>query len=146
MLKIATILVFLISYFLFMPNIVFADSKRIEVNLTNQQLYAFEGDKMIYNFPVSSGTIRTPTPIGEFRPYVKLLSTRMKGPGYDLANVPYTMYFYQGYGIHGAYWHNNFGHPMSHGCINVHPANMALLYNWTDINTQIKIYGLTPGG
>lgn len=43
----------------------------------------------------------------------------MTGPGYDLPNVPYTMYFYQGYGLHGTYWHNNFGTPMSHGCVNM---------------------------
>ena len=43
----------------------------------------------------------------------------MSGPGYYLPGVPYVMYFYQGYGLHGTYWHDNFGQPMSHGCVNL---------------------------
>ena len=68
------------------------------------------------------------------------------GTYYDLPNVPYVVYFYKGYGIHGTYWHSNFGHPMSHGCVNVSIPDMALLYNWIDLATLIKIYGVTPVG
>ncbi len=144
----------LIILFLFLPPVVLAQtySKRVEVNLTNQHLYAFERDKLVYNFPISSGKAWWPTPTGEFKPWTKLRYDRMIGGDrrlgtyYDLPNVPFVVYFYKSYAIHGTYWHNNFGVPMSHGCINVSTTNMAVLYNWIDMNTQIKIYGITPRG
>lgn len=145
--------------------------KRIEIDLTNQRLLAYEGDKMIYNFLISSGKWGK-TPTGTFDIWIKLRSTRMKGGSkelhtyYNLPNVPYTMYFYNpatpkwlGFGIHGAYWHNNFGHPMSHGCINMKPEEAGLLYEWAQPSmngkntmyasaenpgTQIVIYGTAP--
>ena len=61
------------------------------------------------------------------------------GTFYDLANVPYVMYYYQGYGIHGAYWHNNFGHPMSHGCINMRPEEAGIVYSWADVGTNVIV-------
>jgi len=124
--------------------------KHIEVDLTRQELFAFDGTTLVYDFPISSGTLAHPTVTGTFYPYAKLLSTTMIGgtPGtedyYDLPGVPYTQYFYQGYGIHGTYWHHNFGHPMSHGCINVSTPNAQTLYYWTDYSTPIHIYGVTP--
>jgi lipoprotein-anchoring transpeptidase ErfK/SrfK len=127
-----------------------ANPKRIEINLSTQHLYAFQGDTLVYNFLISSGTIDHPTITGTFHPYVKLLSTAMIGgtPGtsdyYGLPNVPYTMYFYQGYGIHGTYWHHNFGHPMSHGCINLATSDAQKLFYWTTLDTPITIYGTTP--
>lgn len=143
-------LILSLSTFFLSVNPVFAQgAKRVEVNLTQQRLYAFEGDTLIYNFLISSGKW-APTPTGMFHPWTKLLSTRMTGGNkalgtyYDLPNVQYVVYFYQGYGIHGTYWHNNFGHPMSHGCVNVSTPDMALLYNWIDYSTPIKIYGVTP--
>jgi hypothetical protein len=84
---------------------------------------------------------------------------------YDLPNVPFTMFFYnenvgktRGFALHGAYWHNNFGHPMSHGCINISNENAEHLYNWADPfptstmtyatyddpGTAVTIYGETP--
>jgi len=145
--------------------------KRIEVDLTNQRLYAFDGDTKVYDFPVSTGKWNT-TPTGEFEIWIKLRYTRMKGGSkalgtyYDLPNVPYTMFIYNaqypkaiGYGIHGAYWHSNFGHPMSHGCINMKTEDVGQLYYWaqpnlngkasiqvTDNNkgTRVVIYGTTP--
>jgi lipoprotein-anchoring transpeptidase ErfK/SrfK len=52
------------------------------------------------------------------------------GTYYNLPNVPSNMFFYKGYAIHGAYWHNNFGHPMSHGCVNEPLASAAQLFEW----------------
>lgn len=124
--------------------------KRIEINLSTQHLYAYQGNQLIYSFFISSGTLRHPTVVGQFKPLVKLRSTEMIGGSkvagdfYDLPNVPYVVYFYQGYAIHGTYWHNNFGHPMSHGCVNLRTADMILLYPWIDYNTTINIYGVTP--
>jgi hypothetical protein len=108
------------------------ETKWIEVNVTTQQVTAWEHDVPVMTFRTSTGLANTPTVVGEFRIYVKLLSTRMSGPGYDLPNVPHTMYFYSGYALHGAYWHNNFGQPMSHGCVNLSPENAQLLFDWAD--------------
>lgn len=110
--------------------------KWIEVDLSDQRLYAHEGGATIYNFLVSTGKRWTPTPIGEYRVWIKLRYANMVGGSkklgdyYNLPNVPYVMYFNQGYGIHGTYWHNNFGRTMSHGCVNVKTEEMAKLYDW----------------
>jgi lipoprotein-anchoring transpeptidase ErfK/SrfK len=64
----------------------------------------------------------------------------MVGPGYDLPGVPWVMYFYSGYAIHGAYWHNNFGAPMSHGCVNMTPGEAQILYNWAPIGTEVYVH------
>lgn len=145
-----------------------AKEKHIFVDLSTQSLKAFEGDKLIYTFPVSTGKWAE-TPTGDFKIWVKLRYTRMEGGSgstyYNLPNVPYTMFFYsgevsksRGFAIHGAYWHNNFGHPMSHGCINMRPEDAGVLFVWAqpatsgqttyeskdDPGTQVTIYGETP--
>lgn len=145
--------------------------KHIEIDLTNQRLYAFEGDRKVYDFLISSGKWgRTPT--GTFRIWTKIRYTRMTGGNkawgtfYDLPNVPFTMFFANadyppslGFGIHGTYWHHNFGHPMSHGCINMKTEEVEKIYYWanpelgdqTSIRatpdnpgTVIHIYGTPP--
>ncbi len=111
--------------------------KWIEIDLGKQRLYAREGDKIAYEFLVSSGKW-APTPTGDFRIWIKLRYTRMAGGDkadntfYDLPNVPYVMYFYKGFGLHGTYWHNNFGQPMSHGCVNLATPDAEKLYYWTN--------------
>lgn len=143
-------------------------NKRIEIDLTNQRLYAYEGDRLIYNFLVSTGKWGK-TPTGTFNIWVKLRYTKMEGGSkaintyYYLPNVPYVMYFYnndipryRGFGLHGTYWHSNFGHPMSHGCINMKTEEAGLIYYWAkpdlggkrsvfanadNLGTQIVIYG-----
>lgn len=132
-------------------------NKRIEVDLSNQKLYAYEGDNLVYNFAVSTGKPWWATPTGEFRTWTKLRYARMRGGSkvlgtyYDLPNVPYIMYFendkvpgWKGYGIHGAYWHNNFGHPMSHGCVNLQLGEAEQIFNWAGVGTRVIIYGHTP--
>jgi lipoprotein-anchoring transpeptidase ErfK/SrfK len=64
----------------------------------------------------------------------------MSGPGYYLPDVPYTMYFYKDYGIHGTYWHNNFGTPMSHGCVNMVTAEAGWLYNWSHLGIVVVVH------
>ncbi|MGC9469336.1 MAG: LysM peptidoglycan-binding domain-containing protein, partial [Anaerolineae bacterium] len=93
--------------------------KWIDVNLSLQRVTAYEGQTPVYSASASTGLPGTPTVVGTFSVYVKYRYTPMSGPGYYLPNVPHTMYFYRGYAIHGAYWHNNFGTPMSHGCVNL---------------------------
>ncbi|MFH1705440.1 MAG: L,D-transpeptidase [Patescibacteria group bacterium] len=145
--------------------------KRIEIDLNSQRLYAYEGGRQVFNFLISSGKWGR-TPIGSFQIWIKLRYTKMEGGSkvlntyYYLPNVPYVMFFYneqipkwRGFGIHGTYWHNNFGHTMSHGCINMKTEEAALLYYWANPElkgrssisasknnpgTQIIIYGKAP--
>jgi len=112
----------------------------IDVNLSEQRVYAYEGDIVVNSFIVSTGTARTPTVTGKFKIWIKLKSTTMSGPGYHLTNVPYAMYFYKGYGLHGTYWHNNFGTPMSHGCVNLTTADAGWLYNWAFEGTEVNVH------
>ena len=112
----------------------------IDVNLSQQMVYAFEGNTIVNSFIVSTGTSLHPTVTGQFNIYVKYQSGSMTGPGYSLPNVPYIMYFHKGYGLHGTYWHNNFGTPMSHGCINLRTEDAAWLYNWASIGTLVNIH------
>lgn len=104
--------------------------KWIEVNLTTQQVTAWEGDQPVFTFIASTGLPNTPTVQGEFHIYWKLESALMIGPGYYLPEVPYTMYFYAGYALHGTYWHHSFGQPMSHGCVNLETGNAQQLFEW----------------
>jgi lipoprotein-anchoring transpeptidase ErfK/SrfK len=148
-----------------------SEPKRIEVDLTNQRLYAYEGDRRVFNFLISSGKWGK-TPTGDFRIWTKLRYTKMEGGSkvlrtyYYLPNVPFVMYFYndeipkwRGFGLHGTYWHSNFGHPMSHGCINMRTEDAGQLYYWAqpdlrgrgsilagDDNpgTPVVIYGEAP--
>jgi lipoprotein-anchoring transpeptidase ErfK/SrfK len=98
----------------------------------------------------STGLPNTPTVLGEYEIYWKLESTLMTGPGYYLPEVPYTMYFYAGYALHGAYWHDNFGQPMSHGCVNLSIDNAKELFEWADPvlpegQTQVVSSQTSPG-
>jgi lipoprotein-anchoring transpeptidase ErfK/SrfK len=112
----------------------------IDVDLTNQMLYAYEGNTVVASFLVSTGVAAYPTVTGQYYIYVKYVSTLMTGPGYYLPNVPYTMYFYEGYGIHGTYWHNNFGTPMSHGCVNMRTSDAEWMFNWASVGTLVNVH------
>ena len=112
----------------------------IDVDLTNQRVYAYAGDTVVNAFVVSTGTWQYPTVTGSYKIWIKLLSTTMAGPGYYLTNVPYTMYFYKGYGLHGTYWHNNFGTPMSHGCVNLRTSDAEWLYNFASVGTTVNVH------
>lgn len=111
------------------------EEKWIEVSLSEQKLRAYEGNRIVMEFPISSG-LWSSTPKGDFSIWYKTKAQRMKGGSkelgtfYDLPNVPHNMFFYKGYAIHGAYWHNNFGHPMSHGCVNSPLASAAQIFEW----------------
>lgn len=128
-------------------------NKRIEVNLANQKTYAFDGDNLVYEFLISSGSWNR-TPNGTFEIWTKVKSQKMSGGSKELGtyfylpNVKNVMFFYNdkvekklGYSFHEAYWHNNFGVPMSHGCINMKLADSKQLYEWADIGTKVIITG-----
>jgi lipoprotein-anchoring transpeptidase ErfK/SrfK len=114
--------------------------KWIEVILSQHRLLAHEGSTIYLSSLVSVGKPSTPTVRGTYRIYVKLRSTRMRGPGYNLPNVPHTMYFYRGYAIHGAYWVKKFGTNVSHGCVNVNLADAAKLFSWAPVGTRVVIH------
>ncbi len=112
----------------------------IDVNLSTQTLTAYEDSTPVRSTLVSTGLPATPTPTGQFRIYAKYLSDTMSGPGYYLPDVPYVMYFYRGYGLHGTYWHSNFGHPMSRGCVNLPTPEAEWLFNWAAVGTLVNIH------
>ena len=112
----------------------------IDVNLSKQMLYAYEGNTIVKSFLVSTGVKQFPTVTGQYHIYVKYLYTLMHGDGYYLPNVPYTMYFYKSYGIHGTYWHHNFGHRMSHGCVNMYTPDAEWMYYWASVGTLVNIH------
>lgn len=119
------------------------DEKWIEVDLSEQKIKAWEGNNLYLESLVSTGKT-FPTPTGEFRIWAKFKYTKMSGGSkenntyYYLPNVPYTMYFYKGFGLHGTYWHNNFGHRMSHGCVNLPTPVAEKLFYWTNPSTGSK--------
>lgn len=127
--------------------------KHIGVDLSQQKLFAYEGNRKVFEFPVSTGKWgRTPT--GTFRIWVKLKSVLMSGGAgadyYYLPNVPWVMFFSnaevsasRGFSLHGTYWHNNFGHPMSHGCVNMRTEDAALIFDWASpvVTTNPKTWG-----
>lgn len=115
-------------------------SKRIEVNLANQTLTAWDGTRVVLHTSISSGTDYTPTVTGRYHIDRKYAVQRMIGPGYDIPDVPWVMYFWDGYAFHGAYWHNSFGTPMSHGCIHLRPSEAEALYNWADFGTEVYVH------
>jgi len=145
--------------------------KRIEVDLARQKVYAYEGNNKIFDFTVSTGKWG-PTPTGTFHIWAKVKSQLMTGGEgadyYYLPNIPWVEFFYnddvaksRGFSFHGTYWHHNFGHPMSHGCVNMRTEDAAQLYAWTtpvvtnaaawsttatadNPGTEVVIYGSPP--
>lgn len=141
--------------------------KHIEVDLSKQMVYAFEGQNKVMEFLVSTGKWgRTPT--GHFRIEYKTLAQKMSGGSralgtyYYLPNVQFVQFFgndeipwSKGFSFHGTYWHEDFGTPMSHGCINMRNEDAEKLFYWTDptmadkrivreTGTPVFIYGTPP--
>jgi len=116
--------------------------KWIDIDLSEQKLKAWEEGNLFLETLISSGLPWTPTPQGEFIIWIKLRATKMEGGQgryyYNLPNVPYVMFFentkvprWRGYSLHGTYWHNDFGNPRSHGCVNLPTPIAERLYYWT---------------
>jgi hypothetical protein len=137
------------------------EDKRIEVNLGAQTLTAYEYDQVVFQTNISSGIatarknpndLSTKTPTGEFRIITKYPSKHM-GNGnlfatpedYELPGVPWTSFFHEaGYAFHGTYWHDNFGTPMSRGCVNMRIEEARWLFRWArPLHEADRIY--TPG-
>lgn len=122
-------------------------TKHILVSLSKEMLYAYDGDTLFMEEPISTGLDFTPTPRGTFTIYAMTPSRYMQGPlpgvsdqAYDLPGVPWNLYFTQdGAVIHGAYWHDHFGHPWSHGCVNLSPENAKKLYQWAELGMHVTV-------
>ena len=112
----------------------------IDINLSSQRLTAYQGQTAVFSSLISSGVAGRRTPTGRFAVRTKISSQRMVGPGYNLPGVPWVMYFAGANAIHGTYWHNNFGRPMSHGCVNMRTADAQWLYNWSSIGTPVVVH------
>lgn len=116
-----------------------ASGKSILVSTETQRIYAYQDGELVYSHLVSTGRSETPTVLGDYKVYVKFLADDMSGPDYFLPQVPYTMYFHRGYAIHGTYWHNSFGRPMSHGCVNLPIAEAEWIYNFAEVGTLVRV-------
>ena len=112
----------------------------IDVDLSTQTVRAYEGDTLMNTFLVSTGTAHFPTITGQFNIWIKFRYDDMTGPGYNLPDVPYVMYFYKDYALHGTYWHHNFGTPMSHGCVNLRTEDAAWLYDFSSVGTMVNVH------
>lgn len=128
------------KFYLELPNGIGAHERWIDIDLTNQTLSAYEGTDMVNSFVISSGRAGSPTVVGTFHVWVKVRIQAMSGPGYYIQNVPWVMYFYQSYGIHGTWWHNNFGTPMSAGCVNMTIPDAEWMYGWASVGTTVKVH------
>ena len=117
------------------------DGKRwIEVDINHQTLTAWQGDTPVLKTQVSTGKPGYETVTGTFYINTKLRYAHMIGPDYNTPDVPWTMYYYQGFAVHGAYWHNNFGRPVSHGCVNMRVNESKLLFAWASIGTEVVVH------
>ena len=122
------------------PSDIKADQRWVDVDLTHQRAYAYQGTQVVRSFIVSTGISIYPTVTGQYHIYVKYRYADMRGVGWFLPDVPYTMYFYKGYGLHGTYWHHNFGTPMSHGCVNMKTEDAAWLFDFASVGTLVNIH------
>ena len=127
----------------------------VHVDLSEQVLVAYTGDTPIRAFVIASGLPGTPTVTGEFRVRTKVRSQTMSGGEgalyYNLPNVQWVQYFYSEYAIHGTYWHNNFGTPRSHGCVNMTNADAKWVWEhlgpvWDGSTIWDKSTDENPGG
>jgi hypothetical protein len=115
------------------------DEVWIEVLTRSQTLVVYKGSKPVYATIVSTGNHENPTPYGLFRVWIKIaVETMDNTPGaadpYKVEAVPWIMYFHKGYAIHGAYWHEGFGRPRSHGCINLAPKDAKVVFDLSSPN------------
>jgi L,D-transpeptidase catalytic domain len=123
--------------------------KEIVVSISQQAMWAYEGGTMVVASYVSTGTAEVPqtvTPIGYYSVLTKYDVQTMEGTisneYYNVPDVPWVMYFDNlGNALHGTYWHNNFGAPMSHGCVNLPLDVASFLYAWAPIGTAVTVVG-----
>ena len=121
--------------------------KYIDVDLSEQKLRAYRNGVLEKEFLVSTGIDRYPTPTGTYPIRRKLLNKDYEWSygenhpdNYDIKDVPYNLQFLPTYYLHNAYWHNNFGHKMSHGCVNINLENSKWIYEWANVGDPVIIH------
>jgi hypothetical protein len=122
------------------PEEVSPGEKWIEIDLFEQTIAAYEDSRMVYATLISSGRTATATPPGLYRVYYKVRKGKMSNPDvedgspawYYIEDVPWTLYFHEGYSIHAAFWHDAFGFLRSHGCVNLAPRDAEWFFYWAD--------------
>jgi len=122
------------------------EERWIDVDLSEQTLVAFEGERPVFATVVSTGREGFPTPVGEFRIYAKHMTVTMDdteagAEAYSIEDVPWVQYFKDSYALHGAFWHNRFGRVRSHGCVNLAPKDAKRLFAWTGPAIASGIHG-----
>lgn len=136
--------------------------RRIEVWLDRQRVEVFENGELIKTLKASTGKSKTPTVTGSFYIYARFPKKTMKSTGlkpgekgyYEVKDVPYAQYFHEGYAFHGAFWHNAFGQPASHGCINLATQeknarqgineDAGWLYHWASLGVPVTVHETSP--
>lgn len=126
------------------------EEKRIEISVGDQMLRAYEGNQLVFETMVSTGTTSSQTPFGEFRIRDKRHGQRMTGGltggGYNLAGIPYIAYFTNSWvALHGCYWHNDYGRRHSNGCVNMHPLDAKWLFQWSTPVANYWSFNTVPG-
>ena len=116
----------------------------VMINITLQYLCAYQGDQVLWQGYISSGTAQFATPPGSYHVLSKIESQTMEGvlggEYYNVPDVPDVMYFTDmGHALHGTYWHSNFGTPMSHGCINLQMDVADWMYQWAPLGMRVEI-------
>jgi hypothetical protein len=127
-----------------------ASARWVHVDLAEQVLVAYEGDRPVFATMVSTGRAGYATPTGTFRVQSKHVSTTMDDTNagdesYSIEDVPWTMYFEGSYALHGAFWHDRFGRPRSHGCVNLAPADARWVFQWSEPSLPPGYHGLSVG-
>jgi len=120
-----------------------AKGKVISVDIGKQAAFAHENGKLLYWTRVSTGKGAYKTPTGEWKVYTKTPKQVMAGPGYYLPNVKWVMPYNGDYTLHTAYWHTNFGQPMSHGCTNMSEKDAKWFFDWAEKGTPVVIFDST---
>lgn len=113
--------------------------REIIVDLSDSRTYAYLDGVLVRNVLASTGRSVTPTVQGSFTVQRKYAAQTMSGPGYYLPDVPYVMYFYAGYALHGTYWHSNWGERMSHGCVNLPTSEAEWFYQFSEVGTPVNV-------
>ncbi len=118
--------------------------KWIDVDLSSQTATAYQGSAPLKIVLVSTGAEGRLTPIGSFKVYRQVPSQTLSGgtdaDRYYYPDVPWVMYFSGDVGFHGTYWHNNFGVPMSHGCVNLSVDDAKWFYKWSAVGTPVMVH------
>lgn len=117
-----------------------APQRRIAVDLSDQQLIAFEGQTPVRAFPVSTGDWEHPTIVGDYSVQWKREQIDLIGPDYYYHDVPHVMMFAKPFYIHAAPWRTEFGVANSRGCVTLAPADAAWLFDWAEVGTAIRIW------